>query len=56
MVWDNYFDSNGEICLEIEGGDTIDLIKNGTNIGFNSIATTEHELQLLPHVNLTSKF
>ena len=32
MVWDNPFDSNGELCIETEDGDTIYLISNGTNL------------------------
>ena len=45
MVWDNPFDLNRKLCVETEDGDTIDLIENGTNIGFDSITPTEHELQ-----------
>ena len=44
MVWDNPFDSNRELCVETEDGNTIGLIENGTRIGFYSIAPTEHEL------------
>ena len=53
MVWYNPFDSNRELCVETENGDTIDLIANGTKIGFDSRAPTENELQSLPHVHLT---
>ena len=56
MVWYNPFDSNREIFVETEDGDTIDIIANGTKIGFDSRAPTDHELQSLPHVHLTSKF
>ena len=44
MVWDKKIDLNRELCVETENGDTIDLIANGTNVGFNSRALTEHEL------------
>ena len=56
MVWDNTFDSNKELCVETEDGDTIYITANGAKFGFDSRAPTEHELQLLPHVHLTSKF
>ena len=56
MFWGKYYDSNKELCVETEFCETIDLIANGTNIGFDSRAPTEHELQLLPHVHLKSKF
>ena len=58
MVWDNPFDSNRELklCVETEDDNNIGLMANGTNIGFNSREPTEHELQSLPHVLLTSKF
>ena len=56
MVWDNTFDSNRELCVETEDGDTIYITANGAKFGFDSRAPTEHELQLLPHVHLTSKF
>ena len=56
MVWEKPFDSNRELYVETKDGDTIDLIANGTNIGFHSIAPTEHALQSLPHVHPTSKF
>ena len=50
------FDFNREICIETENGNTIYLIVNVTKIGFDSRAPTEHELQSLPHVHLTSEF
>ena len=56
MVWDDPFDSNRELCVENEDGGTIDIIENGTNIGFDSRAPTGHELKSKPHVHLTSKF
>ena len=28
IIWDNPFDSNRELCLKIENGNTIDLIAN----------------------------
>ena len=56
MVWDNPFDSNRELCVETEDGNTIDIMENCTNIGFDSRAPTEYELQSLPHVHLKSKF
>ena len=56
MVWDNPFDSNRKLWVETEDGDTIDIINNGTNVGLDSRAPTEHEFQSLPHVQLTSKF
>ena len=40
------FDSNREPCVETEGGNTIDLIANGTNIGFDSRTPTENEFQI----------
>ena len=52
----NSFDSNREMCVKTEDGDTINLISNGTNIVLYSISSTEHEFQLLPRVQLTSKF
>ena len=56
MVWNNPFDSNRELRVETEDGETIDLIENGKNIGFNSRTQTEHELQSMIHVRLTSNF
>ena len=56
MVWDNPFDYNIDLCVETEEGDTIYLMVNGKNIGFNSRALTEDELQFLSHVHLMSKF
>ena len=56
MVWDNPFDSNRELFVETEDGNTIYLIENCTKIGFNSIAPTDHELQSLLYVHLTSNF
>ena len=56
LVWNNPFDSNKELRVETEDSNTIYLIENGTKIGFYSISLTNHELQLLNHVQLTSKF
>ena len=42
MVWDNPFDSNRELCVETEYAKTIYLIANGTEIGLDLIAPTEH--------------
>ena len=44
MVWDKKIDLNRELCVETENVNTIDIIANGTNVGFNSRALTEHEL------------
>ena len=56
MVWNNPFDSNRELRVETEVGETIDLIANGKNIGFNSRTQTEHKLQSMLHVRLISNF
>ena len=54
MVWDNPFDPLREIFIETGDGDIIELISNGTKIGFESHAPTEEELRTLPHVEVTS--
>ena len=56
MFWDNSFDSNRELSVKTEYGDTIYLVAIGIKIAFDSIAPTEHKLQSLPYVHLTSKF
>ena len=35
IAWDNTFDSNRELCVETEDGNTIYPIENGTKIGFD---------------------
>ena len=42
MVWDNPYDQNRELCVENEDGDMIDITANGTRIGFDSRAPTDH--------------
>ena len=56
MFWYNPFDPNRKLCVETEDGYTIDLIANGTNIGLDSRAPTEHELKSLPRMHFTSRF
>ena len=56
IVWDNSFDSNRKLCVETDDGNYIDLILNGTNIGFDSRAPDENELQYLTNVHLTLEF
>ena len=55
LFLDKQFNSSRELCIITEDEDIIGLIANGTNIEFDSIAPTDHWLQLLHHVHLISK-
>ena len=42
-----------DLCLESCEGNTIDIIPDGTNIGFILHVTTEEELSTIPHIEVT---
>ena len=50
MVWDNPFDPYMELFIETVNGNTIDMIPDGTKIGFSSHMPTDEELRKLPHI------
>ena len=50
MVWDNPFDPYRYLCIETGDGNTIDLILDGTKIGFSSHVPTDEELRTIPHI------
>ena len=52
MVWDNHFDPNRDLCLDKCEWNTIDIIPEGTKIGFSSHIPTEEELRNLPHTEV----
>ena len=54
MVWDNTFNPTMHICLETCEGGTIDIILDGTIIGFSLHVPTKEELRTLPHIEVTS--
>ena len=54
MVWDNLFDPNIDLYLEICEGNTIDFIPDSKNIGFVLYVPTEEEISTLPHIEVTS--
>ena len=55
MVWDKPFDSTRQLFVETENGNTIYILADGIKVGLDSRAPTDHKLQSLPHVHLTSK-
>ena len=53
--WDNPYDDIHELCIEVyEENITIPMQFNGTKLIFESTVPTEHELNVLPHLILTS--
>ena len=48
MVWDNHFDPYGYLYIDTFEGNIIDIIPDGTKIGFNSHVPTEEELINIP--------
>ena len=53
MLWYNPFDPNIYIYLQTYEGNKIDLIPDGTKIGFSLHLTTKEELRTLPHIEVT---
>ena len=52
--WDNPYDPHHELSIEVDRGPFIPLKYEGTKLRFQSRAPTSHELDTLPHVELTS--
>ena len=54
MVWVNTFYPKSYLCLEACEVDTIDIIPNGTKIGFILHIPTEEDLSTLPNIEVIS--
>ena len=54
VVWNNTFDPNKDLCLEICECNEIYLIPDSTNIGFILHVPMEEELRTIPHIEVTS--
>ena len=54
MVWHNTLDPYRDLCIKTGDGNTIDLTRDGTNIGFRSHVQTDEELRTLPHIEVKS--
>ena len=52
--WDNPYDVSHELSIEIKDGPIIPMHYEGTKLTFQSQVPTDHELNTLPHLNLTS--
>ena len=54
--WDNPYDQRHGLCIEVDGGPTIDLAMDGTKVTFKSRAPSQHELNTCDHIDMTSSF
>ena len=53
--WDNPYDTSHNLSIEIDDEIVIPLQYEGTKLAFESQAPSDHELNTLPHIHLTSK-
>jgi len=53
-LWDNPFDSNHELSIEVNDNFTIPLCTHGTKVGFTTRVPTSSELRDCEHIQLTS--
>ena len=53
--WDNPYDTSHNLSIEIDDEIVIPLQYEGTKLAFESQAPSDHELNTLPHLHLTSK-
>ena len=55
-VWDNPYDKEHELSIEVTGELTIPLGMEGTKTTFQSRAPTKEELDTCPHIQMTSDY
>jgi len=53
--WDNPYDKEKGLKIEVNDDITIPMCSIGTKVLFQSRVPTDHELNTCPHINLTSQ-